>query len=47
MLTSFSNVFGDVFIATCVMFAGHTSSYFMDNTNNLYYRDFVVPFLIR
>ncbi|KAL9548481.1 hypothetical protein PS6_006576 [Mucor atramentarius] len=47
MLTSFSNVFGDLFIASCVMFAGHDVSYFMDNTHNLYYRDYMIPFLIR
>ena len=47
MLTSFSNVFGDLFIASCVMFAGHDASYFMDNTHNLYYRDYMIPFLIR
>ncbi|KAI8644426.1 EXS family-domain-containing protein [Parasitella parasitica] len=46
MLTSFSNVFGDLFIALCVMFAGHNPSYFMDNTHNLYYRDYMIPLLI-
>jgi len=47
MLTSFSNVFGDLFIASCVMLTGHDSSYFMDNTHNLYYRDYMIPLLIR
>ncbi|KAI9250821.1 EXS family-domain-containing protein [Helicostylum pulchrum] len=46
MLTSFSNVFGDLYIAGCVLFAGQKSSYFMDNTDNLYYRDVMVPLFI-
>lgn len=47
MMTSFSNVFGDFFIASCVIIAGHNSSSFMDNTHNIYYRDIMVPLLIR
>lgn len=47
MLTSFSNVFGDLYIAGCVLFAGQKSSYFMDNIDNLYYRDVMVPLFIR
>ncbi|KAI8087824.1 EXS family-domain-containing protein [Gilbertella persicaria] len=46
MLTSFSNVFGDLFIASCVFVAGYNSSFFMDNTENIYYRDIAVPLLI-
>ncbi|KAG2235654.1 EXS family-domain-containing protein [Thamnidium elegans] len=46
MLTSFSNVFGDLYIAACVLFAGQKSSYFMDNTDNFYYRDIMVPLFI-
>lgn len=46
MLTSFSNVFGDLFVASCVLIAGQKSSYFMDNTDNLYYRDIMVPLFI-
>jgi hypothetical protein len=46
MLTSFSNVFGDFFVASCVVFAGQD---IMDNstTENILYRDFMVPLLIR
>lgn len=47
MLTSFSNVFGDFFIASCVIVAGHSSSFFMDNTENIFYRDIMVPLVIR
>ncbi|KAI7903246.1 EXS family-domain-containing protein [Cokeromyces recurvatus] len=46
MMTSFSNVFGDLFIANCIIFSGHDSSYFMDNTHNIYYFDIMVPLLI-
>ncbi|KAI8327311.1 EXS family-domain-containing protein [Blakeslea trispora] len=46
MMTSFSNVFGDLFIASCVFASGYNSSVFMDNTENIYYRDVAVPLLI-
>ncbi|KAI9476391.1 MAG: EXS family-domain-containing protein [Benjaminiella poitrasii] len=46
MMTSFSNVFGDLFIATCIIFTRHDVSYFIDSTHNLYYRDIMVPLLI-
>ncbi|KAG1452973.1 hypothetical protein G6F46_009734 [Rhizopus delemar] len=46
MLTSVSNVFGDSFMATCVMLTGQPLSYFMDNTDNIYYKDIIVPFII-
>lgn len=46
MLTSFSNVFGDLFVGWCVIFTGHKSSYIIENTENLYYRDIMVPLLI-
>lgn len=47
MLTSFSNVFGDLFIAVCVMVTGYPSTYFLDTTESIYYKDMVVPFIIR
>ncbi|RCH79468.1 protein-ER retention protein, partial [Rhizopus stolonifer] len=46
MLTSVSNVFGDWFMANCVMLTGQPLSYFMENTDNIYYKDIVVPFII-
>lgn len=46
MLTSFSNVFGDFFIASCVIFAGNNSNFYTENTENIFYRDIMVPLLI-
>ncbi|KAI8967611.1 EXS family-domain-containing protein [Mycotypha africana] len=46
MLTSFSNVFGDLFIAFCVLFTGKDAAFFIDNVDNIYSRDYIVPLLI-
>ncbi|CEG70543.1 hypothetical protein RMATCC62417_06420 [Rhizopus microsporus] len=46
MLTSFSNVFGDLFIAVCVIVTGYPSTYFLDTTESIYCKDMVVPFII-
>jgi hypothetical protein len=50
LLTSFSNVLGDMFVTSCIIFSGKSSVDYMEletNTQNAYYRDILVPLVIR
>ncbi|KAI8072627.1 EXS family-domain-containing protein [Gongronella butleri] len=49
LLTSFSNVFGDLFLALCIIIPGKSSDDYHQlesNTENACYRDILVPFII-
>ncbi|KAI8334291.1 EXS family-domain-containing protein [Chlamydoabsidia padenii] len=49
LLTSFSNVLGDMFLTSCIILPGKSHLDYMEletNTQNAYYRDILVPLII-